>query len=148
MQSIFPIECSHEHSFNHDLQGERLCSGGEWHFVLYNTQTNLINLQSHIAHSGKDDTEKSSQGQSEEAVFETHEGEMEFKTLHWPMAAIVMTKIQFGLGILSVPAAFASLGGKSSLSNGKSFNFIYSRSWCNYSFSYGRINHLGFYHHL
>ncbi|TIB67123.1 hypothetical protein E3Q22_01552 [Wallemia mellicola] len=65
---------------------------------------------SHIAHSGKDDTEKSSQGQSEEAVFETHEGEMEFKTLHWPMAAIVMTKIQFGLGILSVPAAFASLG--------------------------------------
>lgn len=35
---------------------------------------------------------------------------MEFKTLNWPMAAIVMTKIQFGLGILSVPSAFATLG--------------------------------------
>ncbi|TIA90420.1 hypothetical protein E3P99_01565 [Wallemia hederae] len=71
---------------------------------------------SHIAHSGKDsikDVESKSDDKEktgEENVFETHEGEMEFKTLKWPMAAIVMTKIQFGLGILSVPSAFASLG--------------------------------------
>ena len=74
-------------------------------------------LQSHIAHSGKDsvkDIESKSDDKEktgEENVFETHEGELEFKTLKWPMAAIVMTKIQFGLGILSVPSAFASLGG-------------------------------------
>ncbi|TIB62952.1 hypothetical protein E3P78_02159 [Wallemia ichthyophaga] len=66
---------------------------------------------SHIAHSGEDNDKKSLEKmKDEEAVFEAHDGELEFQTLNWPMAAIVMTKIQFGLGILSVPSAFATLG--------------------------------------
>ena len=50
---------------------------------------------------------------NEEEVFNTEGGgedKLDFKNLTWPMATIVMIKIQFGLGILSVPEAIASLG--------------------------------------
>lgn len=48
--------------------------------------------------------------QETRAVFGSGDGDVDFRTMEWPAAAFLIAKAQFGIGVLSIPSTFHTLG--------------------------------------
>jgi hypothetical protein len=78
-----------------------------------------------------------------EVFKETKDG-VNFRTVGWPRAAVIFLKVQFALGVLGIPTAFASLGKADVfpvLENNEVDQFRRCR-WCPVSYWMGSLEHL------